>query len=200
MSSSKFSISEVHRITGKSRTTISKHMEEGKLSYQMEGDKKLIDAAELMRVYGSDCDFERVTSKKATLLPTPSEQSPQESEFIKRQLENERQERERERTQYLNQIEHLQEALGAAQEGHNRATLLLENNSSGGGALQTALDGLEKRMNQQELSLQEEKELALKLRKQNLRLKKAIQMEREKSFWERLFGGSRQAVSRPANS
>jgi len=199
MTQSKFSISDIHRVTGKSRTTITKHMDEGNLSYEMDGDRKLVDGAELIRVYGDDCDFERVKGKKPLPKSMPTESSP-ESDFIKKQLEIERQERERERTQFLNQIEHLQEALGTAQEGHNRATLLLENNSSGGGALQTALDGLEKRMSQQELSLQEEKELALKLRKQNLRLKRAIQMEREKSFWERLFGGSRQAVSRPANS
>ncbi|WP_411845632.1 hypothetical protein AAFN60_18620 [Roseibacillus persicicus] len=200
MTQSKFTISDIHRITGKSRTTISKHMEEGKLSYEREGDKKLVDAAELMRVYGSECDFDRVKGKKPPPKSASLESFPQATDFAQQQLDNERKERERERTQYLNQIEHLQEALGSAQEGHNRATLLLENHSSGGGALQIALDGLEQRMSKQELSLSEEKALSLKLRKQNAQLKRAIRREREKSVWERIFGGSQVSSSRPANS
>ena len=77
MTQSKFSISEIHRITGKSRTTISKHMEEGKLSYELDGEKKTVDAAELMRVYGDDCDFERVNGKKTKSQAASLEIAPQ---------------------------------------------------------------------------------------------------------------------------
>ena len=197
MSKSQFTISEIHRITGKSRTTISKHLEEGKLSFTMVDGKKLVDAAELMRVYGSDCNFDSVNKE----LSRPSTSTSQKAgvDLAQQQLELERIERERERGQLLNQIDYLKDALETAQEGHNRAPLLLENNSSGGGALETAISALEKRMEHQELSTKEELELAERLKKQNRQLKQMIRRELNKSFWERLFGVKKRAAQRPAN-
>lgn len=198
MSKSQFSVSEIHRITGKSRTTISKHMEEGKLSFTMDDGKKQVDAAELMRVYGSDCNFDSVSKEPSRPSASPSQNSGES--LTQQQLELERKERERERGQLLNQIDYLKDALGTSQEGHNRATLLLENHSSGGGTLEAALSALEKRMEQQELTAKEEQELALKLRRQNQSLKRVILAERNKTFWERLLGSSKSLASRPANS
>ena len=192
MSKSRFTISEINRITGKSRTTISKHIKEGKLSATQSGDQKLVDAAELIRVYGDECDFEKASAnQKQVQSQTNQSTFSKGHNSFEKELERERQERERERRQYVDQIENLQDSLKTAQEGHNRATLLLENHSSGGGALKEALGALSKRIDQQELTLQEEKELTLRLRKQNHLLKKAVIAEREKTIWERIFGGSR---------
>ena len=198
MSKSQFSVSEILRITGKSRTTISKHMEEGKLSFTIAEGKKLVDAAELMRVYGADCNFDSVSKEPSRPSTSPLQNSG--DGLTQQHLELERIERERERGQLLNQIEYLKDALGTSQEGHNRATLLLENHSSGGGTLEAGLSALEKRMEHQEFTAKEELELAKKLKRQNRQLKLMIQKERNKSFWERLFGARRRSALRPANS
>ena len=56
----KYTITAAHRITGKSRTTLQKHLKKGKLSCEETDDGiKLIDASELIRVYGDACDFTR---------------------------------------------------------------------------------------------------------------------------------------------
>ena len=200
MSKSQFTISEINRITGKSRTTITKHIKEGKLSVTQSGDQKLVDAAELVRVYGDECDFENVTAaQQKTITQSKSSPSKGEGDYLQQQLERERQERERERRQFLDQIENLQDSLKTAQEGHNRATLLLENQSSGGGVLKEALDALSKRVDQQELTLKEEKELSQRLRRQNQLLRKAVIAEKQKTVWEKIFGPSRAASNHPAN-
>ncbi|MDA7907296.1 helix-turn-helix domain-containing protein [Akkermansiaceae bacterium] len=199
MSKSQFTISEINRITGKSRTTITKHIKEGKLSAIHSGDQKLVDAAELIRVYGDECNFEKASSAQnhSTVQPKITSQN-KEAPHLQLELEKERQERERERRHFIDQIENLQDSLKTAQEGHNRATLLLENHS-GGGAFQEALEGLSKRLDQQELTLKEEAELTLRLKKQNRVLKRAVMAERQKSVWEKIFGTSRAASPRPAN-
>lgn len=75
MTKSKFNQSEAQRITGKSRTTIKKHMKEGKLSFELDHEgNKVIQASELIRVYGEEhCDFESAMgrSKKRTAGPEP---------------------------------------------------------------------------------------------------------------------------------
>jgi len=200
MSKSQFSISEIYRITGKSRTTITKHIKEGKLSATQSGDQKLVDASELVRVYGDECDFEKASPTAAKRTESAKPTLTIEGNLLTETLERERSERERERRQFVDQIENLQDSLKTAQEGHNRATLLLENHSAGGGALKEALDALAKRVDQQELTLKEEKELTTRLRKQNQLLKRVVIAERQKSIWEKLFGASRAQNNRPVSS
>lgn len=148
----KYSISAASRITGKSRTTISKHLKQGKLSCEEGGDgAKLIDASELIRVYGDACAFDVDQSRDRQ--PSPAEKPPMATEqgvqaaltTLQTQLDKEVTERERERAHYREQIEQLQAALERAQEGHNRATLLLEN-KAGGGELQAAMQLLRSEM------------------------------------------------------
>ena len=75
MTKSKFNQSEAQRITGKSRTTINKHMKAGKLSFELDQEgNKVIQASELIRVYGEEnCDFDSAIgrSKKQTASPEP---------------------------------------------------------------------------------------------------------------------------------
>lgn len=50
----KHSISEAARITGKSRSTIHRHIKSGKVSKEIsEGGSPVVDTSELQRVYGS---------------------------------------------------------------------------------------------------------------------------------------------------
>jgi hypothetical protein len=131
----KYSITAAHRITGKSRTTIQKHIKQGKLSTTEGLDgAKLLDASELIRVYGADCDFSREEGAPPPeqFRPAAHDWAPTELNALREKLDTLNEERRREREQLQSQIEHLQEALKLAQEGHNRATLLLENRSGGG--------------------------------------------------------------------
>ena len=114
----KYSISAASRITGKSRTTISKHLKQGKLSCEEGTDgAKLIDASELIRAYGDACDFGReegreASSHKAHRDAPPTGQGGQaELHTLQTRLDKEVEERQREREQFRQQIEHLQGSL-----------------------------------------------------------------------------------------
>ncbi len=187
MEKTQFNQSEIHRITGKSRTTIKKHIEKGKLSSTQDDDgNKLVDASELIRVYGQDnCDFAAInsndkneTSKKAeTKEPTKTiDAKDVEIQYLKKIIENHERENES-----------FKDALKLSQEGHNRATMLLEDKSGGAGDLEKGIKALEARVANQERTNKEilkAKEAA----EQNLkRYKRALRTELNKTFLEKLF-------------
>ncbi len=181
---SKFSVSAAHRITGKSRTTITKHINSGKLSCSVDGQgNKQIDAAELLRVYGDECNFEIEQNDNQKPKAEPEPKTNKADGLLLERLE---QERKRERQQYEDQIEHLKQALKTAQEGHNRATLLLENHSKAPKqeliALEQRLMASEKKMDQ---NTQRIKQRAKKVIK---KYKQALEMEKQKTFWDKLIG------------
>ena len=197
MSTTKYSISASHRITGKSRTTISKHLQEGKLTCEVdEHGNKLIDASELLRVYGDACRFEREEGREANASPPRLSSVSSFSgaaaearlEALEQQLSREMAERERERRQYREQVEHLQESLAKAQEGHNRATLLLEHQTKGGGDWERAVKLLEARLDQQEARSQQELQALRQAAKKRIaNYRQALDQERQRSFWKRLW-------------
>jgi len=63
--------------------------------------------------------------------------------------------------------------------------LLLEHQSSGGGAWEQAIKQLEERIANQENEAQQERE---KLQRQLTRSKKELHEEKTKPFWKKLFG------------
>ena len=182
-----YSISAANRITGKSRTTITKHLRTGKLSFTEDGEgNKLIDASELMRVYGDDCDFSREEGAAANNNNSASktEQGVQPNlSSLKLLLDKEIAERERERGQLQQQIDHLQDALKLAQEGQNKAMLLLEDRSSGGGEWQAAIKKLEERIADQEEGAK--KQLAAITEKARREARENI---KNKYWWQVVFG------------
>lgn len=183
MINTKYSISAANRITGKSRTTITKHMRAGKLSYEEDGHgNKLIDASELIRVYGDECDFSREEgSSTDSSAATPTGQGVQaEVNTLQAQLAKEVAERERERAHFRQQVEQLQEALKLAQEGHNKAMLLLENRSGGKADWEATLKALEERIAKQELTAKEVK-AAQSTKRSRGDLK-------DKYWWQAVFG------------
>lgn len=178
-----YTISQASRITGKSRTTISSHIRSGKLSSEtIAGGKKLIDASELIRVYGDVCDFEVADSSNEKPHQAAAATT---SETL--QLKTLKEERKREQQQLEDQIEHLKDALKLSQEGHNKATLLLEHHTSGGGGWEQSLKALEHRMANQEQLVKDEQEKHKKIIRQNKMLKQALSDEKNKTFWQRLF-------------
>lgn len=176
MSSTKYSISAASRITGKSRTTIAKHLKEGKLSSDDDGQgNRVIDASELIRVYGDACRFDAEEgTRPATGARGAAGRADQSGQpdlpSVQRQLEDQIKERERERQQFQQQIEHLKDALKLAQEGQNKAMLLLEHGKAGGGEWEQKIKALETRIaNQEEGSIKANAEVAAQAKRDALR-------------------------------
>jgi hypothetical protein len=145
-STTRYTITAAHRITGKSRTTLQRHIKQGKLSTTHDDDgNKLIDASELIRVYGDDCDFSREEGGTGSADHAAPQSEPavlHRLASVQQQLDLVQEERRREREQLQSQITQLQETLRLAQEGHNKAMLLLQDRSGGGDwqRLQTELE------------------------------------------------------------
>ncbi len=64
MTSQKFSIAQAAKIAGKARNTIKNRMNKGRLTWELDGGgNKVIDASELVRVFGDDCQFDRLDNR-----------------------------------------------------------------------------------------------------------------------------------------
>jgi hypothetical protein len=185
MAVTKLSISSASRHTGKSRNTIAKDIREGTLSYELAPNgSKLIDVSEIARVYGDDFKIEREEGTDARAKAVEASHSDQTSRHL---LEAQIAERERERRQYEQQLEHLKETLKLAQEGHNRATLLLESRS-GGGDWEKSLQALKEQIANQETSYRKElTEIKEKYGRTAMQYKRAYEEEKSKPFWRKLF-------------
>jgi len=183
----KYTITAAHRITGKSRTTLQRHLKSGKLSCTEDHDgNRLIDASELIRVYGDACDFPH--EEQATANPEKREQGSSDSlhhrlESVQQRMDTLDEERRRERQQLQSQIDHLQEALCLAQEGHNKATLLLESHTPGGGDWKTSIQSLETKISNQQATF----ENRISALQKDARLK-AIEEIKDKPWWQVVFG------------
>ncbi len=171
------SITKAAKLAGVSRTTLYNDMNSGKLTFISSGkNKKLLDVAELERVYGSltlEADDKTSSSTKSEQKQTKTtEQAPAlvELAVLRERLDTLEKERAREREQLVERIEHLQESLNKAQENQTKTTLLLEHYTKEGGSSdnwQKAISALEDRIQNQE---------------------KANQEEKSKGFFKRLFG------------
>ena len=159
MTSTKFSISEVHRRTGFSRTTIRKHIKDRKLSSdQDDNGKVLLDSSELERVYGkrwTDSFANSSPTIKSSSKRTTDQNVQHEVDSLQKQLAKEIAERDRERAHYREQIDHLQDALKLAQEGQNSMTKLLEDRSTRRGGWEMVTKSLQEQIANQQSALEE---------------------------------------------
>lgn len=190
MTSTKYSISAANRITGKSRTTIARHISTGTLSCESDSNgTKLIDASELIRVYGDACDFAREQAKTTQTTEQHQETVPSnQSVHLQTMLDREIAERARERDQFTQQIDYISEALAKSQEGHNRATLLLQDQSKRGGDWQQALNSVEARIaDEQTKARRELMEFRKSAKEQLSHYKRALDEERRKTLWQRIW-------------
>jgi len=62
----KVGVQRATELTGKSKSTIQRAMKAGKLSYEVDGSRKLIDVSELDRVYGTAMSSEVAVNTKAS--------------------------------------------------------------------------------------------------------------------------------------
>lgn len=204
MTSTNFNVSEAHRITGKSRTTIKKHMEEGRLPYTLDKNgKRVINAQDLITVYGDDCNFDRANGKNPSTVKIDTVKDEKnrsqnlDVQFLKDLLDKEKADRAQERELLAQQIENLKDDLKAERK-KNDGPKLLEDKSNETKEFQKWMRGMEQRIEHQE---KESKELNEK-RQNRLRQYKAMKNKNEeletklsellegknKPFWQKLFG------------
>jgi hypothetical protein len=207
----KYSISESARIAGYSRKTFYKHIEKKPISTEQDmNGNRVIDASELIRVYGSQCDFDRASVEEKA-APKEIEPEKQEQEAVPmllsstqaavahKELEMLRSQMEEERGRYDEQIEYLRDKLDEANAESRKLTALLTDQSSEqskrGDEWQSAIAAMERRLaNQERASVKNAERRKKSARRQqqvlseNEKLKKALKKEREKTFWQRLFG------------
>jgi len=154
-----------------------------------------IDASELIRVYGDECDFDQATgtskptrNSKQHQVTSIEQRAPAELDTVQQLLASERKERDREREQLQARIDHLEDSLKRSQEGHSRATLLLEDRTSGVGDLEKSFRTLETRIaNQEEASHKDRQEIKNQAKRKIDHIKRALEEEQNKSVWQRLF-------------
>ena len=190
----KVSITKAAQLSGVSRTTLYTDMNSGKVTFHIEGkNKKTIDVSELERVYGSlnIVDGPKVSNDVKAEQPnlTNSNQPLTELAVLRERAALSEKHKEEMKAQYEARIESLEESLSKAQDGYNSVTKLLEHKESDGeGNWEKAMKGIEARVANQENEAKEEKQRAQKILRQNHALKKALDAEKNKSFFQKLFG------------
>ncbi|MEM9409506.1 MAG: hypothetical protein AAGA30_00165 [Planctomycetota bacterium] len=171
-----YSISAVHRLTGKARSTIAKHIKEGVLSCTVEEGRKLIEASELVRVYDKFLELDENGRLKPKTRKTSDKSSSDRTsgQYFEKLLEMQQRERDRERRQLEETIVHLRDDLEKSQQRESRATLLLESQSKDSDLWKKQLSEIEKRIANQERDIE--------------KYRKALQRERSKTIWQKLLG------------
>lgn len=211
----KYSISEAARIAGVTRKTLYKHIDKKPISTEQdENGRPVIDASELMRVYGDQCRFnhendnkESVSSKQVSTdvsIPDSIEMAVtrKELEMLKTQMATER-------DGFEEQIDYLRKKLDEATSESRKLTALITDQSSKSEAdngWQKSLKALEDRIANQEAAVQEkialEAEKTAKEAKEKEELKaqleekerilaekeEALALEKKKSFVHKLLG------------
>lgn len=192
---SKVSVRQAAWLTAKSRETINTATKRGLLSFTLNGrNQKEIDVAELERVYPLVRSMNDLSEQSDDVSDRPEPDGGpadlrQELAVLRERvqgLNHERDflkaERERERRQLEEEIEHLRDSLKAAQDNHGKAMLLLTHTRAPeAGAGGVAPDKL--------ASLEEGMQI---LRRQNRAIARELRRQKQ-GFWRRLLGGGADA-------
>ena len=194
-------ISQAAEMVGVTRATFYRHIEKKGISISKDDDgNPLVDVAELTRVYGhrvKPLDTEaRKKDTPNTPLNTDTDVGGAETaaledkvKFLEELRQSDKEANQRQIKQLENQLEYMQDSLTKAQDNQSKLTLMLEHKESeGAGDWQKAMKAVEARIANQEKDNKEEKERAQKILRQNQALKKALEAEKNKSLWQRLFG------------
>ena len=200
----KLSMEQAAQVIGKTKKTIYNHKDRNKFSYEQDEEgRAVIDVSELLRVYGSTPEIaqrleelqsgsnENVITQDYT-AKKPTKKSSQDTSDYKMQIVRLEAELEKEKAIKIraeDEVEYFKSALEKSQETAQKVTLLLEDKSnSGAGEWQQSLKALEARIANQEKSAKEDKERADKILRQNRALKQALDAEKNKSIWKKIFG------------
>lgn len=181
-------------MVGITRATFYRHVEKKGITME-ENDEgnPVVDVSELLRIYGNKVKTDTVSEQNNAPLNTNAAKTGQgagtEITGLKIQVEMLEASQRREREILEDQIEHLKNTLSKAQDGQNKLTMLLEHKEQdGAGDWGRSLKALEQRIANQEKTAQEKQEREEKILRQNRALKKALDAEKSKGFFQKLFG------------
>lgn len=200
----KYSISEASRIVGVTRKTLYKHIQKKPITVEKDSnDMPVIDASELIRVYGDQCRFDHQESPQNPTTGAGEHSSSATSNISNdsgkvqaalahKELELLKEQIKQERSSYEEQIDYLRGKLDEANSETRKLTALLTDQSNTtqdtSKAWEDALSNLESRVSNQENAINAEKMRTAKAIKRNKLLRKALEEEKKKTFWKKLFG------------
>lgn len=202
----KYTVIQAAKITGKSRQTIYRHIESKPISVTQDDDgNQLIDASELIRVYGDSLNFDALNEKAeenetVTKQPnvTPVEQVVTPSNDTQIEL-----------VELNAKVEALKSQLQAKEDENDFIKKLLEEEKAERKAANNLLEdhrgreskwdqqfrAIEQRLANQEKQAKEREEKEEKLLNENKRVKQAyvkkkkeLEAEQSKGFFQKLFG------------
>ncbi len=204
----KYSISEASRIVGVTRKTLYKHIDKKPISTEQdENGRPVIDASELMRVYGDKCRFDQdkpsdqsVSSKQEST--DVSTVNNVEIAVTKKELELLREQISTEREQFEEQIEYLRKKLDESTSESRKLTALITDQtkkSNNNDDWKQSIKALEDRIANQEKEnkektereAKEREEIQKQLEEKEKLLKEqeeALELEKHKSFIHRMLG------------
>ena len=186
------SMSEAAKMVGLTRPTFYRKVDELGISVNEDGGKKRVDVSELIRVFGNDFTMhkeESKTSKSSSLdksLDT-SENLDARIAVLEAELRMERELRE----EIKDEVTYFKEQIALEKEEKKKITLLLEdhrNKEGRGETWEKSIKALEQRLANQERSAKEREDREQRILKQNRGLKKALEQEKNKGFFQKLFG------------
>lgn len=177
----KVSPTEAADIAGVTRKTLYADMNKGHLSFELTDKKKrLIQVAELERVYGKEISDKRESQGNASIKINTSNANSNltegEAANLREKLENLEKERQREREQLTDQIDHLRDLLKSEQEERQKITALLTDQRT----------EKEKRGGEQDRKLQALENTIQEMKKQNHRIMVELQ-QKNKPFWKKIL-------------
>ena len=193
MQQTKYSISEAARIVNRGRATITRHMDAGELSFDINDQgNRTVDASQLLRVYRDRCDFDRASgSKKTNTNRSVAAKIATDPDFTAL------------KEQYEARIADLKDALSESKEtiAEERDTRkLLENKTKEQTNWKEALSEMEgkiaSKVQQEVAEMKKQSEQEIHGLKERHRakigeinnLKSELSKERNKSLWQKLFG------------
>jgi len=197
----KLTLGQAAKEAGISKPSLSSAIKKGRLSaHKNESGVYEIDPAELFRVYPKKQEANELDNTKSlTLTNGKNTVSLGGKDNVLDLLLAERDKLLLEKDKTIERLEQektdIREDLQDQKEQSKRITLLLENQSNGGGDWEKGLKSLEERIANQEKSAKEDREKAKKLTDENSKLKKnladkekALTEEKSKGFFKRLLG------------
>jgi len=198
----KYTVNQAAKIVGITRQTIYRHIDSKPISIEKdELGNQLIDAAELIRVYGNEINFNALSETvakdvtvKKTAPVTESDNSSTVSLEDKIQI-----------VRLEAEIDKLKEIVRKSEEGEQYVKALLEEEKAERRKANNLLEdlrekesrsenwdktikALEQRITNQEKVAKENRDREQRILRQNQILKKNLEEEKNKPFWKKLFG------------
>lgn len=186
----KYSVSEAARIVGFTRKTFYKHIKKKGISVEKdENNRPLIDASELIRVYGDRCNFEtdqentKVDEGQGTPQKVDTDKQLDtvvEIAVLREKLSNTEEQRDHYQTLYEQE----------RQERQANTRLLADQRDKQDHWEKSFLELQQMITNQESKANQELETFKQQTKRQLIAYKRALQQERNKSLWQRLFGNT----------